>query len=183
MQRGLSLVKVKRHRLRLELRGRNAASPQPSRPATTPHSVPYSVRVRNTSETPRSTWAQFAKAARGRISQSELARRLQVDRATIYRWETGQQRPENADTVARFAQVTGIDVEEALAAAGLRPSVEASPEPTRELDEEEALIMRAPVGDGLKEMMLSKLHARRERERQQRIRDFEDMIDFAKRED
>ncbi len=139
--------------------------------------------MRNTTDPQRQTWAQFAKAARGRISQSELARQLKVDRATIYRWETGQQRPENADTVARFAQVTGIDVDEALAAAGLRPSIQAPAEPTREPDEEEALIMRAPVDDALKQMMLRKLYDRRERDRQERIRFIEDMTAFAKRED
>lgn len=138
--------------------------------------------MRNTTEPQRRTWAQFAKAARGRMSQSELARQLHVDRATIYRWETGQQRPENADTVARFARITAIDIDEALAAAGLRPDVEAPTEPTREPDEEEALILRAPVDDTLKRVMLDRLHERRERERVQRIADFETMIELAKRD-
>lgn len=165
------------------MRRRNGASPQPSRPATTPHSLTYGVRVRNTTEPQRHTWAQFAKSARGRINQSELARRLGVDRATIYRWETGQQRPENADTVARFARITDVDIDEALAAAGLKPDVEPPTEPTRELDEDEQVIMRAPVDDALKQLMLRKLHERRERDRQQRIADFETMIELAKREE
>jgi transcriptional regulator with XRE-family HTH domain len=158
---------------------RNEASPQPSRPATTPLPLSYSVRVRNTTDPQRTAWATFAKAARGRINQSELAKRLGVDRATIYRWETGQQRPENADTVARFAGITGVDVEEALAAAGLRPGVEAPAEPTREPDEEEMLILRSPVADHLKQRMLAELHRRRDRDRQQRIEDFQAMIDVA----
>lgn len=141
----------------------------------------YGVRVRNTTEPQRSTWARFAKAARGKMSQSELARQLQVDRATIYRWENGQQRPERADTVARFARITGIDVDEALAAAGLKPDVEALAEPTPMIDEEEALIMAAPVDDALKQMMLDQLHERRDRERAQRIADFKTMIDMTKR--
>lgn len=115
------------------------------------------------------------------MSQSELARQLQVDRATIYRWETGQQRPESADTVARFARITGIDTDEALAAAGLKPDTEAPAEPTRESDEEEALIMAAPVDDALKKMMLERLHERRDRERAQRIADFQTMIDLSRR--
>lgn len=142
----------------------------------------YGVRVRNTTEPQRDAWAKFAKAARGRMSQSELSRQLGVDRATIYRWETGQQRPENADTVARFAQVTGIDVDEALAAAGLKPGTAAPAKPTRELDEEEQLIMRAPVGEAMKQRMLAKLHERRERDRQRRMEDFQDLIDEAKRD-
>lgn len=183
MQRGLSLVKATRDRQRLRLRRRNDASPQPSRPATIPLPLPYSVRVRNTTEPQRQAWAQFAKSARGRMPQSELAKQLGVDRATIYRWENGLQRPENADTVARFAQITGIDVEEALAAAGLRPDVQAPHEPTRELDEVEVLIINAPVGEELKQRMLRNLDERRERERQQRLRDFGEMIELAKRED
>lgn len=179
MQRGSSLAKAARDRKRMKLRKRNGAGSQPSRPATTPLPLSYGVRVRNTTGPQRSTWAQFAKAARGRISQSELARQLQVDRATIYRWETGQQRPENADTVARFAHITGVDLDEALAAAGLRPGVEAPAEPTREPDEEEAIIMRAPVDDALKQMMLDRLHERRDRERAQRIADFQTMIDLS----
>lgn len=115
------------------------------------------------------------------MTQSELARQLQVDRATIYRWETGQQRPENAETVARFARITGIDLDEALAAAGLRPDLEAPAEPTREPDEEEQLIMSAPVDDELKQMMLDRLHERRDRERAQRIADIKTLIDVSKR--
>lgn len=115
------------------------------------------------------------------MSQSELARQLGVDRATIYRWETGIQRPESADTVARFARITGIDTDEALAAAGLRPDAEALTEPTREPDEEEALIMRAPVDDALKQVMLDRLRERRDRERAQRIADFQTMIDISQR--
>lgn len=139
--------------------------------------------MRNTTEPQRQTWAIYAKAARGRINQSEFARRLGVDRATIYRWENGLQKPENAETVARFAQVTGVDIDEALAAAGLRPNVEAPAEPTREPDEEEARILRAPVDEEMKRRMLAKLHDRRERERQQRIADFDDMIELARREE
>jgi transcriptional regulator with XRE-family HTH domain len=182
MQRGLSQAKARRARDRMKLHKRNSAGPQPTRPATTPRSLSYGVRVRNTTEPQRDAWAKFAKAARGRMTQSELARQLGVDRATIYRWETGQQRPENADTVARFAQVTGIDVDEALAAAGLKPGAVAPAEPTRELDEEEQLIMRAPVGEAMKQRMLDKLHERRERERQQRIADFEFLIEQSKRD-
>lgn len=138
--------------------------------------------MRNTTGPERRIWAQFAKAARGRISQSELARQLGVDRATIYRWETEQQRPESAQTVARFAQITGVDLDEALAAAGLKPDVEALTEPTRELDEEEALIMRAPVGEAMRKVMLDKLYERRDLDRQRRIEDFQMLIDITKRE-
>lgn len=181
MQRGSSLAKAARDRRRMKLRIRNGAGSQPSRPATTSIPLSYGVRVRNTSEPQRSTWAPYAKAARGRMSQSELARQLQVDRATIYRWETGQQRPESADTVARFAHITGVGLDEALAAAGLRPGVEAPSEPTREPDEEEAIIMAAPVDDALKQIMLDRLRERRDRERAQRIADFQTMIDMSTR--
>lgn len=115
------------------------------------------------------------------MSQSELARKLGVDRVTIYRWETGQQRPESAETVARFARETGVDVDEALAAAGLRPGIQAPAEPTREPDEELDLIMAASVDNQTKQVMIERLLERRERERQARIADLRFMIDHAKR--
>lgn len=144
--------------------------------------MPYGVRMRNTAGPERGAWATYAKAARGLMSQSELARRLGVDRVTVYRWETSKQRPESADIVARFAEVTGVDVEEALAAAGLRPGVTAPEEPAREPDEELDLIMTAPVDNQTKQLMVQRLLERRERERQARLEDLRFMIEQAKRQ-
>lgn len=66
------------------------------------------------------------------MSQSELARRVAVDRVTVYRWENGIQRPENVDVVKRVAEALGVEVDEALAAAGLRLDADPPARPTRE---------------------------------------------------
>lgn len=140
--------------------------------------------MRNTEGPDRGAWATYAKRAREGavppINQSELARRLGVDRVTIYRWETGQQRPEKADTVKVFAQVLGLDLDEALAAAGLRPGVDVPTGPTREADEEEAIIRNNPtLSDEMKVQIIKLMRDRRERERQQRIADAQRMVELA----
>lgn len=170
---------------RFKLRKSNSAGPQPQRPAGTPLSLPYRVRVRNTPAEQRGTWATFAKAARtgARMSQSELARRLNVERTTVWRWETGKQKPESADMVAAFARILDIDLDEALAAAGLRPGVTAPAEPTREVDEEIDLVRRNPNLTEQQKMQIVKvILARRERERVAAIEETRRMIEIFRRD-
>lgn len=85
--------------------------------------TPYGVHVRNTSTPQRGTWAALVATLReaAGMSKVELARRLNVDRATVMRWENGSTRPEQADVVARFAELFATDLDEALMAAGLLP--------------------------------------------------------------
>lgn len=109
---------------------------------------------------------------------AKLARESGVHRATIFGWLKGDGGV-TVDSVRRVAAALGDDVENALRAAG-STGMDA---PTAQQDEEVALIMRAPVGDEMKQRMLAKLHERRERDRQQRIADFETMIELANRED
>lgn len=74
------------------------------------------------------TWGSYARAARkhAQLSVADLAKLTGIGRATLYRWESGEQRPERAEMVARWAEAVGVDLDEALAAAGLRPG--ASPD-------------------------------------------------------
>ncbi len=83
----------------------------------------YRLRMRNTEG---GTWATLVKRMRAAtgMTGAELARRLEVDRATIWRWEAGRQKPESPDLVKAFADLFAIDVENALKAAGLRPTAE-----------------------------------------------------------
>jgi transcriptional regulator with XRE-family HTH domain len=78
------------------------------------------------------------------MSKAELARRLSVDRGTIIRWESGKNRPEDAAVVTTFAEMFGLDVDEALTAAGLRMSATPVDRPTRDvpLDPDLKIIMR-----------------------------------------
>jgi transcriptional regulator with XRE-family HTH domain len=85
--------------------------------------------MRNTSGSVRGTWATLVTAAREAVGMTkvELGRRLDVDRATIMRWEAGSSRPDNAVVVQRFAALFALDLDETLVAAGLRPE---GPTPT-----------------------------------------------------
>jgi transcriptional regulator with XRE-family HTH domain len=170
---------------RFKLRKGHSAGPQPSRPGKTPLAMPYVVHVRNTPADQRGAWATFAKAARtgARISQSELARRLGVDRTTIFRWESGRARPESAEMIRAFAEVLDIELDEALAAAGLRPGVAPPVEPTRERDEEMELILAAPVDDRMKSLMVDRLLELRERDKRRRMDEFRFIIDPRPRRD
>lgn len=83
------------------------------------------MHVRNTSGGERGSWATLVTRVREAtgLTKTEMARRIGVDRGTVHRWEMGQNRPEDADTVYRFADLFKIDAHDALAAAGLvRPA-------------------------------------------------------------
>lgn len=66
------------------------------------------------------------------MSRPELARRSGVGRTTAYRWEEEGQVPENLQVVERVAEVLGLDLNEALEAAGLRPAAEPPVRPARQ---------------------------------------------------
>lgn len=165
------------------LRRGNSAGPQPAGPQRKRRSLPTVVRMRNTPAGQRGTWATFAKAARtgARLSQSELARRLRVDRTTVFRWETGKQKPENAELVRLFSQVLDIDLDEALAAAGLRPGP-APVEPTREYDEEIEMVRTDPgLTEAVKERIIEMIWERRERDKAAGIEETRRVIDLFRR--
>lgn len=174
----------KKRREGLTLHPGNAAGPQPPGPGRTPLSLPYGVHMRNTSGQQRGTWATYSKAARegALLSKAELSRRLQVDRGTIHRWETGATRPEDAEVVQTFAQLLGLNLDEALAAAGLRPGVEAPAEPTREVDEEIELVRTDPKLDAeMKRRIISLILERRERDKAAALEETRRMIDLFRR--
>lgn len=108
--------------------------------------MPYGVHVGNTATPDRGTWAALVTATRERVSmtKSELARRLGVDRTTVIRWESGKNRPEDAATVQAFADLFGLDVDDVLAAAGLRVGTPAPGRPASDppLDPDVLIIMR-----------------------------------------
>lgn len=114
------------------------------------------------------------------LSKAELARRVGIDRATVHRWETGQFRPDSAEVVQSFAKVLGLDLDEALAAAGLRPDVEPPTEPTIERDEEVELILSAPVSERMKKEMLDRLFELREQDKDRRVSEIQWWIKRAR---
>lgn len=131
--------------------------------------VAYLVQMRDAADRDRGTWATYVGTAREAafLSKAELARRLNVDRGTVHRWEAGQTRPENAAVVLRAAEVLGLDREEALAAAGFRPDVEAPAEPTLTLDEEIELVRTDPKLDlDMKRRIIEMILDRRQQERE-----------------
>lgn len=78
------------------------------------------------------------------MNKAELARRLGVDRGTIGRWEAGESRPEKAPVVEAFAELFGLNADEALVAAGLRTSTTTPTRSARDvpLDPDLKIIMR-----------------------------------------
>lgn len=117
------------------------------RPAAPPQKPLYPVRVRNTpADRPRLTWAKYMQALREAtgLSRPAMARRLNIDPATIWRWETGKQKPESPAVPQAIADLFGLDLDDVLTAAGLRldrpPAAKPTPEPT--LDPDLQIIMR-----------------------------------------
>lgn len=90
--------------------------------------------MRHTAASERGTWGTYVAAAieAAGISKAELARRIETDVGTIFRWLAGKHAPERADVVARFADATGVDLDEALTAAGLRPAADPPKRPARQ---------------------------------------------------
>lgn len=149
------------------------------RPTSYPPSPATAYRVHMSNTGAKSSWARYIKEATERDgwSGARLARESGVNRTTIYRWTKDEGGNVTVDRVRRIALALGDDPDEALRHAG--NIVESTPAEAE--DEEVALIMRAPVDDGLRQVMLSKLYERRERDRQRRIEDFQTMIDLANR--
>lgn len=184
MQRGIDQRKALARRQRREWRRCHGAHPHPLRPAKTHADVAYGVHMRNTSGPGRGSWATYVRSAREHrnLSIAELARRVGVDRGTVHRWEGGRNRPESADVVGTLADVLGLDVDEALAAAGLRPGVGAPAQPTVEVDEELELVR---TDDRLTERQKSRIIEiileRREQQRAASIEETRRVIDLFRR--
>lgn len=130
--------------------------------------------------TPGEDWPGYLRRMTRRPgwSVARLARDSGIHRATIFGWIKGDSGV-TLDSVRRVADALGDSLDSALRAAGGGMTTEPVDGDSEEID----LIMRAPVGDEIKERMLVKLRERRERDRLQRIEDFQSMIDLAKRED
>jgi len=138
--------------------------------------------MRNTPGPARGTWAAYLQMARERagLNKSELGRRIAKDRATVARWEEGRFRPDDANLVARVADVLGLDLDEALAAAGMRPGVRPPAEPTQELDEEVDLILRSNVDPDMKRVMLQRLEELRVRDKERRMEDIRFLLERSR---
>jgi transcriptional regulator with XRE-family HTH domain len=105
-----------------------------------------------------------------------LADESGVNRSRLFKYLAGESGV-TVDTVRRIAFALGDDPNNALrAAAGTGGS-------TGERDEEMELIARAPIDDDMKEQMRRKLTEWRERQRQARLTDLQDMIELARRSD
>lgn len=159
---------------------RSSGAAQMRRPATYLPSTATAYRVHMSDGVGgRSSWAQYVKSGTERPgwSVARLARESGIHRSTIFRWIKGDGGNVTVDSVRRIAEALGEDPDEALRAAG---QLVAST-PAGGSDEELELIMRAPVDDQLKARMVEMLLKRREREREQRIADFQVLLEEAAR--
>lgn len=118
-------------------------------------------------------WAAYLRRMTKRPgwSVAKLARESGIHRGTIFKW-IGGELGVTVDSVLRVASALGDDANTALRAAA-NIGVGAGDL----VDEEVAVIMRAPVDDELKQRMLQRLRERRERDRQRRLEDFQEMLD------
>lgn len=141
------------------------------------------VRVRNTPAEQRRAWATYVRAllrATG-LTSPVLAQRIGVSASTVWRWETEKQKPEDAGVVERIATLFKLDLDEVLAAAGLKPNVEPPIEPTREVDEELELILISDLPQWQKDELISYITERREQDKQRRLQDLDMLIHRRRR--
>jgi transcriptional regulator with XRE-family HTH domain len=77
------------------------------------------------------SWAALVTSGRSAagLTKVDLARRIGISRNTLFRWEQGDNRPEDAGVVERTAAVLGLDLDDALIAAGLMPAAIRNPRP------------------------------------------------------
>lgn len=179
--------KTRRHAAhRKALRARKDNGPQDTRPATTQQADPYSLRMRNPPNPVdrREVWATYVRKLREAtgISRPELARRLAVDPATVWRWETRKQKPEAPDIPQAIARLFGLDVEEVLAAAGLKAGAEPPPAPTPEIvDREIEMVRNDPdLEPEMKVLIVDLIVERRVRERVAALAETRRLIDLMK---
>lgn len=161
------------------LRRRLIALPQHVSPAQDRSRVVYVVRVRNTES---GDWATLVKAGRisVRLSQLALAKAVGVSRETVWRWETGRQKPENAEVVGRLSKVIHQDYDELMRAAGLAlVEPETAPEPDarlRGLDPRDPVvvhIMNLNVDEEMRGFMLDRRRQQIAERNEQDIREIE----------
>lgn len=135
------------------------------------------MHVRNTSEPRRDTWAAYVTAVReaATLPKSRLAARLGVDRATVARWENGSARPGDSGVVVAFAELFGLDIDEALTAAGLRPGATPAAPRAAALEDPVIEIIRenGRLSDREKETLIRRERERIEKDRQRRREDLD----------
>lgn len=163
---------------KLILRDRKRHGQRGLRPATTPRASLYLVRMRNTPH-----WGEYVRQLRKAtgISRPELARRLGINPSSVWRWEERGARPESPDVPEALANLFHLDLDDVLAAAGLRPRAEA-PEPTVEVDDEVQLVLDDDdLPPRMKTRIIGMIHERREREKQAAIEETRNVINLFKR--
>lgn len=137
--------------------------------------------MRKTPEEQRQTWAAYVKKLRTAVGMSvrTFAERLGVDEATVWRYETARTKPHNPDVPERIAELFQIDLDEVLAAAGLRRDVQPPAEPTRTPDPEIDEIQRSGLPERTREELIEHVMQQRARDEERRIEDLRRMIRLA----
>lgn len=140
----------------------------------------YRVRVRSAWTAGSGTWATYIRSVReaAGFTKAAFARRLSVDRATVFRWEGGTSRPDSPAVVVTIADLFGLDLDEALTAAGLRPAPSPPPErPTQQRDPVIQWILDNPLfSDDEKVALVKRELARIARERADRIAELQWLV-------
>lgn len=116
------------------------------------------------------------------LSISEFARVVGVDRGTVHRWESGKTTPTDPEVVRRFAEVLRLDLDEALAAAGLRPGTPAPARPTQMDPEEEYVRTHPKLSDEMKVRIIRMIRERRALEREAGMENTRRLVELVERE-
>lgn len=165
------------------MRRRDVALSLQVSPAQDTSRVVYVVRMRYTDG---GDWATLVKTGRIAVgmSQQALADAVGVSRSTVVRWERNIQKPENAEVVAKVAEVIRDDYDRLMRAAGLALAGRGTaPEPDprlRGLDPDDRVVKRIMALDISEELRARALNRRRrilaERE-QQDLDDLEFLVE------
>jgi transcriptional regulator with XRE-family HTH domain len=143
--------------------------------------LPYggAVQGRSIGSDSRGNWAAYAAAVRDGtgLGKTEFGRRIEVDRGTVHRWETGQTRPSDPEILERFAATFGLPIDDVLAAAGLRRDIDVPAEP--EPDPDVAMILASDLPDRIKRELIAHVTEQRERDEQRRVDEIRRMIRIA----
>lgn len=137
--------------------------------------------MRKTPEEQRQAWAAYVKRLRAAASMSvrTFADRLGVDEATVWRYETARTKPHGPEVPERIAELFQLDLDEVLAAAGLRRDIPAPAEPTRAPDPEIDEIQRSGLPERIRRELVEHVMQQRARDEERRIEDLRRMIRLA----
>ncbi len=131
------------------------------------HPDSYAVAMRISDDHGPGAWAAYTYRVRTDlgIAKAEAARRADITRLTWGRWERGETVPDDADLIARVADLAGDTLAVAMAAAGVK-SAQAAESVAQ--DEELRIIRESAAPERVKKALTEYVLRRREEQARER---------------